>query len=189
MATERRQVFPMLEDALNNNEGSALSMKLEGAAAASGGVNYAGIMVGKDPSGNLQFIALNSNREVIVDADSAEVANLSGEGTQEDGSGTEVDIVTITLQTETVYRNIEWLVSCLRTAKYRVYWVADAGGTPIETDLAKGRVGAGAFDSHCEFETIEFTTGATGTQELRIAAYNTNVLSDIDAALGCVEEQ
>ena len=73
MATELRPLFATLEVA-STGAGAAQSLKLEGAAAASGGVNYAGMMVGKDPSDNLQFLSLNSNNELIVDTESAEVA-------------------------------------------------------------------------------------------------------------------
>ena len=188
MATEKRESFPTTEDAADGS-GVPLSSKTEGDPSASDGTNYHGALVGKDPSGNLQFIALNDNREVIVDNDSAEVACVSAEGEIEDGSGTLAALATITLQASKVYRDLEVWVSCFRDTKYIVEAVDDAGVTDVITQLGIIRTGSGQYTFHGKLDCRQFTSGSTGVQELRIRALNSNALSDISGSIAAIEEQ
>lgn len=93
LTTDKIQAFPILEDPADNS-GKPLSFKQEGDVAAGG--NYAGILTGKDPSGNLQFLKLNAQNEVVVDVDSAELACLTGTA-KVTGGTSEQAILQITL--------------------------------------------------------------------------------------------
>ena len=180
-----RESFPILED--GTQAGVPLSKKAEGDAAAGG--NYAGMLVGKDPSGNLQFVKLNSNNEVVVDTEGSEQACLTGEGNST-GSASYVDLATITLALLRTYKKVGWSVSCFRDAIFEIVYVDDVGVGDTETVLATIRVGAGDYTDSQELECLGFDTlSGTGTQELRIRGKNLNALSDMDAALAVSEIQ
>jgi hypothetical protein len=189
MAIELRESFPILEDATSSNAGAALSLKAEGSAAASGGTNYAGMLVGKNAAGNLQFLKLTPTGELVVSLDGADFAFISDEGTLDNGIGTLTTLVTFALQASKVYDKFEWLVSCFRDVKYVVEGVEDVGVTDVITILGKGRCGPGQYDSHVSFQARAYTAGTTGTLAARIRALNTNSLSDIDGVLGAREAQ
>lgn len=191
MSTELRNLFPILEDAGNSNAGAGLSLKAEGDASGSGGTNYAGIMVAKDPSNDLQFLRMTTGNALIVstDGDDNDFACVSDEGTIDDGSATLAEAATFALVTTLVYSNLEWVVSCFRDTKFIVEGVEDVGVTDVITILAQGRVGPGQFTSYGRLECREYTAGATGVLALRIRALNNNALSDIDAALAAREIQ
>lgn len=188
MATERRPSTPTLEDATNSNAGAAKSLKAEGSAAASGGTNYDAGFVAKDGSGNLQFLKVNANRELVIDSDGSDKACLYAEGTIDDGVGTFTTVCEITLTNDYAYKNIEIHVSCFRDTVFKVEWVDDeGGGGETFNQLLKGRLGKES-NYHAMMECLKFTAGAAGTQKLRIQAYNTGALSDIDATIAVLQD-
>lgn len=189
MATELRESFPTLEDATAADAGAAKSLKAEGSSAASGGTNYDASLVGKDSSGNLQFLKQNSSQELIVTMEGDTFACLSDEGTVDDGSGTLVEVASFALQASKVYSNIEWMVSCFRDCKFIIEAVEDVGVTDVITIITQGRVGSGSFTSDGMLRCREVTAGTIGTLALRIRASNPNALSDIDATLAAREKQ
>lgn len=186
LATDKPQATPILEDA-SDNTGKPLSYKAEGSAAASGGTNYAAMMVGKDGSGNLQFISLNANREVVVSTESANLACLNGSAKVVGGT-TEQTVFDINLVAGREYREIGWIVSNFRQSEYRILHVDDPGGTPVEEELATILVGPGDYTDSGELHCLNFTAGAT-TPVLRLVGTNKDVASDLRGTLSTQEVQ
>lgn len=185
LTTDKVQAFPTLEDG-SDQSGKPLSFKQEGDAAAGG--NYAGMLTGKDPSGNLQFLKINANNELVVDTESAEVACLTGTA-KVTGGTSEQTILTITLQATTEYKKIGWIVSNFRQSEFRIAAVDDAAGSPVETELATILVGPGDYTDSGEIECLSFTSGSTGVQELQLLGTNKDVASDLRGTLAVSEIQ
>ncbi|HEY9705624.1 MAG TPA: hypothetical protein V6C58_24510, partial [Allocoleopsis sp.] len=100
------------------------------------------------------------------------------------GSLTEVALSTITLTATKSYANIGLVVSCTRTAIYRLVQVNDA----VETELAVIVVGAGQFTADFYQPCLEITAGATGTQELKVYGINLDKASQLSSTLSCLEK-
>lgn len=188
--SDRRESFPTLEDIDNSDNGVALSQAVEGDTDV--GRNFMGSLVAKRADNTLQFIRVNDNNEVVVDTESAEIAELTGTAKQTDVT-TETLIASITLQANTVYKGLEVLLSCFRDCVARVVAVDDVGVTDVETELISGlRVGPGMPTFAESFESLgNFTSGSTGVQQLQILATVLNPASgsDVDASLGILEIQ
>ena len=75
-------------------------------------------------------------------------------------------IGTITLATDTKYGFLDIVASATRLCVWRVVWNDDGA----ETDLIPGGIltGAGNIWFKGLFENVEFTSGAAGTQELKL---------------------
>ncbi len=185
LTTDKPQAFPILEDPADNS-GKPLSYKVEGDPAAGG--NYAGILTGKDPDGNLQFLKLNASNELVVDLDSNEVACLTGTAKVAGGTS-EQAILQITLQATTEYRKLGWIVSNFRQSEFRIIAVDDVGVTDVETELATILVGPGDYTDSAELECLSFTSGGTGVQELQLVGTNKDVASDLRGTLSIEEVQ
>lgn len=191
MATERRPVAPNLEDASDSNNGAALSLKNEGDAHDSDGVNYQGALVAKKASdGTLIFPVTNDAGELIVDTDGTEKACNHAQGTLDDGAASFTTVTEITLTNSNVYSEIQLHISCFRDTIWKIEQVDDeGGGGETITQLVKGRLTSQAESNYCcKWDCLEITAGATGTVKLRVQAYNPNSVSDIDAMLSCKED-
>jgi len=180
-----RTSFITLED-VASGAGVPLHRALEGDAAA--GKNAHGALVAKDGGGLLQYLKVNANRELVISTESADLACLSDEGGVAGTTGFQ-DIATIPLANSAVYKKLSVLGSCFRDTIYEAVWVDDVGGADTETILATFRTGAGQYNHSDTYECAEFTSGGSGTQELRIRAKNLNTTSDIDAAISVLEVQ
>jgi hypothetical protein len=178
-----RTSFITLED-VATGAGVPLHKAVEGDAAA--GKNAHGALVAKDDSGNLQYVRVNSNREIVVSSDSADLACLTDEGGVV-GTTSFQDIATIALNDGAVYKKIGFSGSSFRDAIFELLWVDDVGGTDTETILHTFRVGAGAYNEVAELSCLEFTAGTTA--ELRLRGKNLNVASDIDGMISVLEVQ
>jgi hypothetical protein len=177
-----RTSFTVLED-VSTQAGVPLHRALEGQAAS--GKNAHGALIAKDGSGNLQYVKVNANRELVVTTDSEDYASLSDTASVA-GSASFVDVVTIPLVTSAVYRKITAIVGCLRDAEFKL--VHDDDGTPA--DIALGMIiSAGKTTGDFDFGQLEFTAGATGTQNLILQAKNFNALSDFRGLVACQEVQ
>jgi hypothetical protein len=177
--------MPILEDPADNS-GKPLHFKQEGDAAAGG--NYAGMLVGKDPSGDLQFLSINANNEVIVDVDGAEVACVTGTA-KVTGGTSEQTVLDVTLVAGREYKEIGWVVSNFRQTEYRIVHVDDPAGTPVEVELATILVGPGDYtDSEGDMECMSFTAGATAPV-LRLYGTNKDAASDLRGTLSAKEIQ
>jgi hypothetical protein len=178
MAFER-EVFPVLETSAG--VGAALSQSQSGdAAAGKKGLTAFGY---KDSSGNLILPTLTADGKVPVSLNAAGTC-LKAFGKNATGSLTEVTVASITLTASKTYTEIASMVSCTRTAVYRLIQSDDGA----ETELAVQVVGAGQFSHDFNQKCLEFTTGATGTQLLLVKAINLDKASQLSATISCLEK-
>jgi hypothetical protein len=146
--------------------GIPLSAKQEGDTATAG--NYAGMLICKDGSDNLQFLNQDASGNLLVSVQDA-TACLDADGTSV-GSLSEVALATITLTVDKVYSALELQVSSLQFSHFRVVWNDNAS----ETDLISGVFcGAGNYNFDMTQLCKKFTAGSIGTQELIV--YGTNL--------------
>lgn len=186
LATDLPQAMPVLENP-SGNAGVPLSKVAQGDAAA--GKNYLGALGAKDAAGNLQFPLVNDNRELVISLESANVASLSGTAKVTGHASVEQDVVAVTLQATTEYRKIGWIVSCFRQAEFRLVHIADAEGTPVETELATILVGPGQYSNVGELSCLAFSSGGTGVQELKLVGINKEAVSDLRGTVSVEEIQ
>lgn len=176
-----RSSFTILEDSATQ-AGLPLHKALEGEAVAS--KNAHGAFVAKDPSNQFAYLEKNAQGELKV-SNQGDEAYLSAKGSAV-GSATFVDIATITLAVSKTYRNIGWIIGCLRDAEFKIVQVNDM----TTTDIALGLIaGAGDYTDSGELRGLSVTSGASGTQTLKIQAKNFNALSDMRATLSVIEQQ
>ena len=153
-----------------------------GDAAAS---KNAGAVLGvKDESGNLQYIPLIDGK-IPVTFDASDIAHLYDQGNHA-GSATYVTLATITLQNSKDYRQLEWVASSFRDSVFQVIWNDDTTPTTLLTIRVSSH---GEVTTDGEFEHLDFTSGASGTQTLIIQGKNSNALSDMDATIAIEENQ
>lgn len=151
--------------------------------------NAHGALVATDGANAFQYMKVNANRELIVSSESADLAYLFDEGGVV-GSTSFQTLAEITLAADTVYRSLDFNGSCFRDAVYEVVFIADAAGTPVETVLVTFRTGAGELSFGDSKASLEFTSGGTGDQLLRIRAKQLqNAASDIDGMVAIKEVQ
>ena len=187
LTNDAQPAFPITQD-LTTKEGIVLTSAVENDAAA--GRQSVGILTGKDPSGNLRYLKVNSSGELVVITESEELACLSAAAKVGGHTTTEQEVLSITLQASTVYKKIGWLVSCFRQAEFRICHIDDEGGVgETENELATLLVGAGDFTDSGELECLNFTSGAVGTQSLKVYGLNKDAVSDLRATLSVLEVQ
>jgi hypothetical protein len=184
LATDYPQAFHILEDIDDANKVSApLSQAVEGDTIT--GRNFHGALVAKDASDNLQFMKVNAQNELIVDTESAEVACVTGSA-KVTGGTSEQTIVDVSLVAGRTYRQVSWIVACIRQAEFRIVHVDDPAGTPTETELGTLLVGPGDYTDSGEDSCMEFTAGAT-SPVLRLVGTNKDVASDLRGKLSALE--
>lgn len=176
--------FPILQN-VGSGAGAPWHLVAEGDAAAA--KNAGAVLAFKDAGGNLRYPTVDSQDRINVNTEGDDVVDLADSGDNA-GSGTFVDLLTITLQNSTDYKKLDWVFSCFRDATFEIVWVDDVGGTDTETILATSKVGSGDYTDSNQMNR-RFTTGATGVQELRVRAVNLNVTSQLEAALAVQEVQ
>lgn len=157
---DTKEIFNILEDASNN--GTAPSAVAEGDAAA--GKTAVDVLVCKDASGNLQHIPLNASSQVPVSFDAGTVQAPQTAVVTVTALDTDTDVVTATLSTSSSYK-VNWFeASNNRPSR----WELVQNDNASETTLANGWTNSGDYKWNSEGSCIQFTTGATGTQELII---------------------
>lgn len=176
--------FPILQDTADNS-GAPWHLTAEGDAVNAR--NKGMVVIAKDSLGNAQIPEVDSQNRLLVNSEGADTVGLKGEGDNA-GSGTFVDLFDITLQNDTQYQQLEWLVSCFREATFEILWIDDEGGTPTETILCTPKVGSGAYSNSGQL-FAPFTTGSVGNQVLRVRALNQTALSQLEAAASIQEVQ
>jgi hypothetical protein len=178
-----RASFAVLEDS-STSAGLALHRVLQGDALAA--KNAAAVLGFKDASNNLRYPTVDSQDRVNVNVNSGDYASLWERGELVAGSATMVDVTgaVITLQASTNYDMIQVVVSSRRDSHFQIVQTDDATDTIIADILVE------AGDS-CEDVSIDipFTSGATGTQELKVMGMNFSVLSALRATIKVREEQ
>lgn len=178
MAFER-EVFPVLEN--GSGQGAALSQSQAGDAAT--GKSGLTAFAFRDSSGNLVLPQLTATGKVAVDTGSSVGTCKKAFGKNATGSLTEVTVATITLVNSKSYAEVASDVSCTRTAVYRI--VHNNNGS--ETELGVIVVGPGQFTHNFYQPCLEFTAGASGTQELKVYGINLDKASQLSAAISCLE--
>jgi hypothetical protein len=173
-----RESFPTLENT-TTEEGVALGARIEGQSSA--GVNGAIGFAFKDVDGNVVLPQLNAQGQVPVTMEQVG-NNLYARG-ENAGSATEVLLATIALATSKTYEDIFLQVSCFRDTEFRLTW----NNNGVETELAAALVGPGSLTFGQLLEGVEFTSGATGTQQLKIYGQNQNALSTMKATIAVKE--
>lgn len=173
-----RESFPTLENT-STNAGVALGARVEGDASAA--INGAIGFAFKDISGNVVLPQLNAQGQLPVTSEQVG-NNLYARG-QNAGSATEQLLATIALQNSKTYEDIYMQVSCFRDTEFRLTW-NDNGS---ETELAAALTGPGSLTFGQKLEGVEFTSGATGTQELKIYGQNQNATSTMKATIAVKE--
>lgn len=176
-----RTSFTILEDSATA-AGLPLHKALEGETVTA--KNAHGAFVAKDPSGNFKYLETNAQNELKISME-GDLAQVSAKGTVS-GSASFVDVATLTLTADKVYRNIGFICGCFRDAEFKIVQVDDA----TTTDRGLGiLVGAGSLTVAEELAGLKVTAGSTGTQTLKIQAKNANALSDLRATLTAEEVQ
>jgi hypothetical protein len=180
--TDIRTSFPTLE--ISGTEvGAPLHRVLENDAYAA--KNASAALVAKDSTGLLlKYLKVDANGALLVSSDGVATC-LRARGELAAGSGTLVLVTgaNIPLTTSKNYREIGFIVSCQRDALYQIIW----NNNGAETILGEIVVGSGAYTVADQLHCLSFTSGATGTQELKIKGMNFNALSSLRASV-TVEE-
>lgn len=173
-----RESFPSLEDA-STQAGVALHARQEGQTPASmnGSIGFAF----KNSAGNLTLPQLNSAGQLPVTSEKAG-NNLYARGTHA-GSGSEQLLATITLANSKVYEDIFMLVSSFRDTEFRLTW----NNNGSESELGAMLTGPGSLTASAKLEGVEFTSGATGTQELKLYGQNQNATSTMKGTIAVKE--
>lgn len=100
------------------------------------------------------------------------------------GNLSQVTVATITLTASKTYQGLEAVLSCFRDAVFEIIF-NDNGA---ETILADALCGPGNPTSSIKLDKLEFTAGATGTQQLLVKAINLNATSDFRATVATTEQ-
>lgn len=178
------EVFKILKDSATG-AGEAPVARDEGEAAA-GQAGLIGFSF-KDASGNVVLPSLTAGGAIPVDTSGASGTCFYAQGSNA-GSLSEVTLATITGSLSKQYSQIEAVGSCLRTTRFNVYYVDDAGGTPVDTLIYSFLVGAGAYTVPVMLKcAVINTAGGTGTQNFEIRAQNLFNASTMEAALALLE--
>jgi len=172
-----RTSFMVLEDAVTQ-AGLMLHKVLEGDALAA--KNALAALVAKDGT-NLAYLKLNpTSKALYVDS---EVPGTKKRALGELAAGSSTIVLVtganIVLTASKVYTAPQILVSCRRDALFQLIW-NDNGAETIHAEVV---VGSGQYTFSELFSGIEFTAGATGTQELKIKAKNFEALASLRAML------
>jgi len=175
---DSEELFRVLDD--GTGAGTSPDAKSEGNAPGQGSTAFGF----KDDSGNLVLPQLNSDGTIPVkDAAPGTPARDSGSATP-GALNTDTDVVTITLTASSKYKLKKAGASSFKSCLWRIEHNND--GTPDE--LARFVTGAGQYGDITECDCIEFTAGATGTQELKIIGVQKwGKLSDMHA-FACILE-
>ncbi len=176
--------FPVLQD-LTTLDGRPWHLLQESDAVATR--NKAAVIIAKDVSGNGRMPLVDSQDRLMVNSEADDIVALKGEG-DDVGSGSFVTLFDITLQNSMDYKNLEWITSCFRDATFELVHIDDLGGSPVETILGTTKVGSGDYTSAGGLES-RFTTGAAGTQVIRVRAVNLTATSQLEAAVSIQEVQ
>jgi hypothetical protein len=180
------QAIPTVEDT-SNNEGKPLALAVEGQTIT--GKNASAAFAAKDSADQFKYLEVDGSGQLkVVVGGGATTAKLSDSGNVTGGT-TEQTVLTITLQNSLEYCDLSWVVSNFRETEYRVIWVDDVGGTDTETELMTVLCNPSDPTDSGRLSEFSFTTGATGTQELRVVGTNKSVASQMRASISILEIQ
>lgn len=172
-----RTSFIVLEDS-SSQAGLPLHKALEGEAIAA--KNAHGALVAKSGT-NFAYLKVDPSTGALLTTSEGATECQKANGELAAGSAA-LALVTgcsIALTVDTMYQNIAFVVSCRRDALFQIVQVDDA----TENILAEIVVGSGAYTVSDQLHCMEFTTGSTGTQALKIVAKNFEALSSLRASV------
>lgn len=134
----------------------------------------------KDSSGNLALPELDASGNIQVTfTDNACLKSPAGELAAGSATIAAVTNAEITLAASTSYKEIGFVVSSRRDSLFQIIQQDDA----TDTVLAEMIVGAGQYTVVGELHCLTITTGATGTQKLKVSAKNFEALSSLRATI------
>lgn len=181
---EVRESFPVLEEG-GNGAGVPLAKAVNTVTDPSGLAGLIGFSF-KDSAGKVVLPQLTSDGKIMVDTEADTGVDKSANGEVAPGSSSEVMIAELSLTASKIYKDIEYQTSCFRDAEWRLVYVDDPTGTPVETLLGKWVSGPGQFTVNNSFKHLKFTAPST-SPVLRIMAKNTNAQSALKAMISCIE--
>lgn len=172
-----------------SNEAFAVSKRSAGDADSSAAAVPA--LVGKDASGNLQYLRTKTDGTIFISGDQSDFACLTANGLVAGSIASFQLVATITLQASKTYKLPGWVIGATRISEFKLVWGDDVGGGgEAFTDLVQGLlVGSGDDSDSDQIECIEFTTGATGTQQLRLEGINLVNTTDLRGTIAVKEVQ
>jgi len=182
--TDIRTSFAILEDS-GTQAGAPLHRVFEGDAYAS--KNASPALVAKNGT-DLVYLKTNSvTGALFVDTSGISVVCKSSAGELAAGSATLATVTgaVITLVASKAYQGIGFVVSSRRDSLFQIIW----NNNGVDTILAEIVVGSGAFTVSSELHCLSFTSGATGTQELKVKAKNFEAQSSLRASITAEEVQ
>lgn len=134
----------------------------------------------KDSTGDLVLPQLSAAGQIPVSfIDNACLKSPAGELAAGSASLAAVTNAEITLAVSTDYKEIGFVVSSRRDSLFQIIQQDDA----TDTVLAEMIVGAGQYTVIGELHCLKITTGATGTQKLKVKAKNFEALSSLRATI------
>jgi hypothetical protein len=172
-----RTSFTVLEDS-GTQAGLPLHKVLEGDAYAA--KNALPALIAKSGT-DLIYLKVNPSTGALLVDTGAATECLKAKGELAAGSAT-LALVTgaeISLAVSTGYESIGFIVSCRRDALFQIIQVDNV----TETILSEMIVGPGAYTISDELHCLSFTSGATGTQKIKIMAKNFEALSSLRASV------
>lgn len=175
-----KECFPSLSDSVTG-EGECLTARQEG-EAASGSEGSIGFSF-KDSSGNVVLPQLTAAGKLPVDTEGLAGTCKSANGEVAAGSATAVDVATITLTASKDYHKVEALGSCFRESIFQIVHNDNA----VESVVAEFLVGPGQYSFQVSMDCLDIVAGATGTQELKLKAYNLDKLSSLRGSISALE--
>lgn len=175
-----REVFPILADA--SGAGVDVAQMQEG-WSPTGKNGLIGFSF-KDASGNVVLPTLLGDGRLPVSFQSAGTKKTS-RGEHASGSLTSVLVTgsTISLTASKQHSDLNIVCSSRRGALFQVIW----NNNGAETILVDVVVEAGQYTVSASLNDLVFTTGAVGTQELYVKAYNFDKASGLRATLDILE--
>lgn len=153
------ELFNILHDA-GTGGGAAPELRVEGDSPGDG----LNVFTFKDSSGNLALPSLNTNGDIGVSLDEG-ITRKKAVGVAVGIVATDVDVASITgLTVSKLHRRPFISVACTRTTLWSLVQIDDATTTILWYTIT----GSGSYSFSDYIEDLEFTTGASGTQTLKI---------------------
>lgn len=136
----------------------------------------------KDSTGDLVLPQLTAGGQIPVSFTEG-LCYKSPAGELAAGSATLAAVTNaeITLSTSTSYGGIGFILSSRRDSLFQIIQQDDA----TDTVLAEFIVGPGQYTINGELHCLKITTGASGTQKLKVKAKNFEALSSLRATITC----
>lgn len=175
------QIFKILKDA-TTGEAYALTKRVVG-DVMDATVDAMAVFIGKDVDGNAAYAKFNAEGALFVSNDAGAPTNgapltlAAGSQTK----GVEDEVGTVALEQSKKYGKIDCQIIGTRDALWRLAWVEDNAGTPVETTIGYGFTGPGEPESKICPSIKEFTTTATGDQVIKLYVTPLDKESDVYA--------